>query len=59
MIDALRKTPTAEGQDRIQIHGEPEFRAARFNRVHGVPLLQTTVEMIRGIAHSLQLQPDF
>ncbi len=47
MIEALKDSPKAEGQDRIYIAGEIEFEKAAYNRKHGVPLLDKVVEEIR------------
>ena len=46
MIEALKGSPKAEGQDRIYVAGEIEFEKALYNRRHGVPLLEKVVEEI-------------
>ncbi len=47
MIETLKNSPKAEGQDRIYIAGEKEFEKAEYNLEHGVPLLDKVVEELK------------
>ena len=47
MVELLKNSPKAAGQDEIFIAGEKEYLAAEENREKGVPLLDKIVEEIR------------
>ena len=47
MIETLKNSPKAAGQEHIYIAGEKEFEKADYNRKHGVPLLTKVVEEIK------------
>ncbi len=47
MIETLKNSPKAEGQDRIYIAGEKEFERVKHNQEHGVPLLDKVVEELK------------
>jgi L-2-hydroxycarboxylate dehydrogenase (NAD+) len=44
MIKLLKGSPRAEGQDKIYIAGEKEFDNAKYNKLHGVPVLKNVVK---------------
>ncbi len=44
MIKLLKDSPKAEGQDKIYIAGEKEFDNAKYNKLHGVPVLKNVVK---------------
>lgn len=47
MIQTLKESPKAAGQDRIYIAGEKEFERFERNTREGIPLLSEVVEMIK------------
>jgi len=47
LIEELKNAPKELGQERIYIHGEKEFERAEAARLHGVPLMEATVEALR------------
>jgi len=53
MFDALKGSPTADGQTRIWIAGEPEAETEQTRRRDGIPLAPALVaqcnEMARGL----------
>lgn len=50
LIDRLKESSKAEGQQRIYIHGEKEFELCEKHRREGIPLEETVYEMLRTIA---------
>jgi len=44
MIKLLKNSPKASGKDRIFIAGEKEFETAKYNEIHGVPVLKPVVD---------------
>jgi LDH2 family malate/lactate/ureidoglycolate dehydrogenase len=47
LIQELKDSPKAEGQERIYIHGEKEFERAARCEVEGVPLMENIVASLR------------
>ncbi len=50
MIEALRSSPRAEGQERIYVAGEPELESEQRRRKDGIPLAPVLVAQCNGIA---------
>jgi L-2-hydroxycarboxylate dehydrogenase (NAD+) len=50
MIEALKSSPRAEGQERIYVAGEPEFESERRRRQDGIPLAPVLVAQCNTIA---------
>lgn len=46
LIEMLKNSPKAEGEDRIYIHGEKEFERADRAEIEGVPLSEVTVRSL-------------
>ncbi len=44
MINHLKSSPKAQGHERIYVAGEKEFETAKYNQIHGVPVLKPVVE---------------
>lgn len=44
MIQLLKSSPLAVGREEILVAGEPEFNFAKFNKIHGVPLIKPIVD---------------
>jgi L-2-hydroxycarboxylate dehydrogenase (NAD+) len=44
MIRLLKRSPLASGREEILVAGEPEFEYAKFNSIHGVPLVKPIVD---------------
>ncbi len=58
MIEELKESPKATGQERIFIAGEKEFeRAERYER-EGVPLLEPTVELLKQVGQDVGVPFD-
>lgn len=53
LIRRLRKSPKAEGRERIYIHGEKEFELERKYRREGIPLYFKVYEDLRELAGEL------
>ena len=47
MVELLKNSPKAAGQDEIYIAGEKEYLAAEENKIKGVPLLDKIVEELK------------
>ncbi len=58
MIRALRDSPKAVGQERIIIHGEPEFEAEERRRREGIVLPAKVVESLQEIGERLGVPLD-
>ncbi len=50
MIQRMKDTPKAEGQQRIYVHGEKEFEAAEERMIAGIPLHLKVVADLKAIA---------
>ena len=57
MLQALKDTPKAEGEERIYTAGEPEAECERRRLVEGIPLPRALVAEVNGIARALGLAP--
>jgi LDH2 family malate/lactate/ureidoglycolate dehydrogenase len=53
MVEALRSSPRAEGQERIYVAGEPEAECEQRRRAEGIPLAPALVQQVAGIARGL------
>src|SRR5213078_3654596 len=53
MIEALRSSPRAEGQERIYVAGEPELESEQRRRKDGIPLAPVLVAECNRIARDL------
>ena len=58
IINALKSSPKALGQDRIYIHGEKEFEIEDERRRDGIPLPDQVLEPLRKLADDLQVAFD-
>jgi len=58
IIQRLKDSPKAEGQQRIYIHGEKEFEMAEERTVKGIPLHPKVVADLRDIAEELGIEYD-
>lgn len=47
LLNGLRNSPKAEGEERIYIHGEKEFERAEKALTEGVPISDVTVQMLK------------
>ena len=56
IIQRLKATAKAEGQDRIYIHGEKEYETAAIRRAQGIPLHPKVAEDLRRIAQEVGLE---
>ena len=52
----LKDSPKAEGEERIVIHGEPEFEKARERSIKGIPIPAKLARQLRQIASDYGLQ---
>jgi LDH2 family malate/lactate/ureidoglycolate dehydrogenase len=50
LLQALKGSPKAEGQDRIYVAGEPEWECERERRRDGIPLAPGLVTQLRDVA---------
>lgn len=57
MLDALNRTPLAEGQERVYTAGEPEAEIEAHRRRHGIPLAPALVAQVNAIAAELGVRP--
>lgn len=57
MIEALKSSPRAEGQERIYVAGEPEFESEQRRRRDGIPLAPALVVQCNEIARALGVTP--
>jgi LDH2 family malate/lactate/ureidoglycolate dehydrogenase len=53
MLQALKRTPRAKGQERVYTAGEPEAEMERQRRVSGIPLAPALVAQLADIARDL------
>ena len=53
MLEALRSSPRAEGQERIYVAGEPELESEQRRRKDGIPLAPVLVAECNRIARDL------
>jgi len=53
MIEALRSSPRAEGQERIYVAGEPELESEQRRRKDGIPLAPVLVAQCNTLARDL------
>lgn len=53
MLESLKSSPRAEGQERIYVAGEPEAECERRRRVEGIPLPPALVAHCQAMADSL------
>ena len=58
IIQQLKESPKAVGQDRIYIHGEKEFERAEHNRKAGVPLLEPVVKSLQEAGKQVGVEFD-
>jgi LDH2 family malate/lactate/ureidoglycolate dehydrogenase len=58
LINMLKGSPKAVGQERIYIHGEKEFENAERNYRQGVPLIAPVVEDLRKAGHETGVEFD-
>jgi len=58
LIEQLKNSPKAKGQERIYIHGEKEFEMADYNARRGVPLLAPVVEGLKKAGHEIDVEFD-
>ncbi|RZW12467.1 MAG: ureidoglycolate dehydrogenase, partial [Desulfobulbaceae bacterium] len=47
MVDDLHAQPPAPGFDRVLVPGEIEWQNEKYNREHGVPVLETIYEYLK------------
>ncbi len=47
LIQTLKNSPKAAGQDRIYIHGEKEFELEETHKTNGIPLMEEVVDMLK------------
>lgn len=57
MLQALKATPPAEGENRVWVAGEPETECERQRRVEGIPLAPALVNQVNEIARVLGVSP--
>lgn len=55
IITKVKESSKATGQDRIYIHGEKEFDAAKENKEHGIPLDSKVVYVLQEIANEFDV----
>ena len=58
LINMLKDSPKAVGQDRIYIHGEKEFETSDRNNRLGVPLIAPVVDDLRKSGHETGIEFD-
>jgi len=56
MLQALKDTPRAEGQERVYTAGEPEAETERQRRVQGIPVAPALVRQCNEIAADLRVR---
>lgn len=57
MIEALKASPRAEGEERIYVAGEPEAECERQRRQEGIPLAPALVQQCSAVARALGIKP--
>jgi LDH2 family malate/lactate/ureidoglycolate dehydrogenase len=57
MLQALKDTPRAEGQERVYTAGEPEAETERRRRIDGIPVAPALAADLRRIAGELGVAP--
>jgi LDH2 family malate/lactate/ureidoglycolate dehydrogenase len=50
LLQALKDSPKAEGQDRIYVAGEPEWECEQERRRNGIPLAPGLVSQLREVS---------
>jgi LDH2 family malate/lactate/ureidoglycolate dehydrogenase len=50
LLQALKDSPKADGQDRIYVAGEPEWECERRRRQEGIPLAPGLMTQLREVA---------
>ncbi len=50
LIDALRATPPADPAQPVIVAGDPEYAARERRRREGIPVPQSLLKLVRGIA---------
>ncbi|GAP14092.1 malate dehydrogenase [Longilinea arvoryzae] len=58
LIQMMKESPKAVGQERIYIHGEKEFEMAERRRSEGIPLLETVVDSLKASGQTVGLPFD-
>jgi LDH2 family malate/lactate/ureidoglycolate dehydrogenase len=58
IIRRMKDAPRAEGQQRIYIHGEKEFEAAKERMAKGIPLHPNVVADLKAIAEEIGISYD-
>ena len=58
LLEMMKNSPKAFGQERIYIHGEKEFELAEKNAREGIPLLITVVESLKESGHKIGVEFD-
>ncbi|MBE3144393.1 MAG: Ldh family oxidoreductase [Planctomycetes bacterium] len=58
LLEMMKNSPKAVGQERIYIHGEKEFELAEKNAREGIPLLITVVESLKESGHKIGVEFD-
>jgi len=58
LLDMLKESPKAVGQERIYIHGEKEFEMAERNRQNGAPLMPEVVSQLKEAGSKLGVPFD-
>jgi LDH2 family malate/lactate/ureidoglycolate dehydrogenase len=56
MLEALKDTPRAEGQERVYTAGEPEAETERLRRIQGIPIAPALVRQCNEIAADLRVR---
>ena len=58
LLQMMKNSPKAVGQERIYIHGEKEFELAEKNAREGIPLLVTVVESLKESGNKVGVEFD-
>jgi len=58
LIHELKSTPPVEGEERVYVAGEIEFETARERARHGIPLLKSVIEGLKGVSQQLSVPFD-
>jgi L-2-hydroxycarboxylate dehydrogenase (NAD+) len=58
LLNQLKSSPKAKGQDRIYIQGEKEFEMAEKNAREGVPLMEPVVDGLKKSGHEVGVEFD-
>ncbi len=57
-LNSLKESPKAKGQDRIYIHGEPEFEFEDERRENGIPLHPMVILNLSNLAKEAGINPE-